>query len=206
MKPQVIGITGRSGSGKTSLVQILLEMFGPNQLSVLSLDDYYKPRTKQKLDNEGYYNFDLPDSFDLNKFHADLTSLVRGEEISVPSYHYNSSELPEFKTITSASVVIVEGLFVNYSPMINDHIDYNVFIKLDQETSYNRRLTRDVNQRNYQQPEIKHRFFRHAEPAYQQHIEKYEALADCLLNSAFTFTSDPAFDKLVRHINRHIKK
>lgn len=206
MKPQVIGITGRSGSGKTSLVKILQDMFGLDQLSVLSLDDYYKPRNQQKLDHEGYYNFDLPQAFDLIKFHADLTSLVRGEDIIISSYIYNSSEQPKKKTISSTSVLLVEGLFVNYSPTINDHIDYSVFIKLNQETSYSRRLSRDVNERNYQQPEIEHRFFKHAEPAYERHIQKHEALADCVLDSAFTFADDPAFDRLVSYINQYIKK
>ena len=206
MKPHVIGITGRSGSGKTTLVKILLEQFGADHLSVLSLDDYYKARDAQKIDGEGYYNFDLPESFDLDKLYADLSFLLSGREVIIPSYQYNTSAKSEYKTIKPASIILVEGLFINYDPKINEYIDYNVFIKLDKETSYQRRLSRDINQRDYQQPEIQHRFFRHAEPAYNKYIQEYELLADCLLNSSINVSEDPSFHKLMAHIKQHIKK
>jgi len=206
MKPYVIGITGRSGSGKTTLVDLLLNNCGPDHLSVLSLDDYYKPRKEQKLDDEGYFNFDLPESFDLIKLHSNLISLLSGEDISIPSYIYNSAERLEDKKIVSRSVILLEGLFINYLPKINDLIDYNVFISSDKETSYNRRLSRDIHERNYQQIEIEHRFFSHAEPAYVQHIKNNQALADCVLTSSMTFTDDPTFYELVTHINGYIKK
>lgn len=206
MKPYVIGITGRSGSGKTTLVELLINNCGGDHLSVLSLDDYYKPRENQKLDHEGYFNFDLPESFDLNKLHANLKSLLSGEDISIPSYIYNSTERLEDRTIASNSVILLEGLFINFLPKINNLIDYNVFINLDKETSYNRRLSRDINERNYEQIEIKHRFYRHAEPAYVQHIKNNQALADCVLNSTISFTDDPAFYELVSHINGYIIK
>ncbi len=206
MKPYVIAITGRSGSGKTTLVELLLNMCGTDNLSVLSLDDYYKPRKEQKLDKAGYFNFDLPESFDLNKLYTNIKSLLRGEDISIPSYIYNSTERLEDKVISPASVILIEGLFVNHHPEINSLIDYNIFITLDKETCYNRRLSRDTNKRSYEQKEIQHRFFKHAEPGYVQYIKNNLALADCILNSSIKFTDDPEIYKLIALINSFIKK
>ena len=80
-KPFIIGITGGSGSGKTTFISQLEKHFSKKQLSIISQDDYYRPRTKQKADNQGIKNFDRPKSIDKKAFVGDLKKLINGEEV-----------------------------------------------------------------------------------------------------------------------------
>nr|HMQ61846.1 P-loop NTPase fold protein [Flavilitoribacter sp.] len=53
MKPLIIGITGGSGSGKTSFIKQLREQFKLEELCIISQDDYYFPRQRQERDDKG---------------------------------------------------------------------------------------------------------------------------------------------------------
>ena len=71
-KPITVGITGGSGSGKTLFLKQLMEAFDASQVSLLSLDNYYKPRHEQPIDEKGIENFDMPESLDRERFSADF--------------------------------------------------------------------------------------------------------------------------------------
>lgn len=62
--PYIIGIIGGTGSGKTTFVRKVTEPFGEN-ITTISLDDYYHPKEKQTRDKNGQHNFDLPGAFDI---------------------------------------------------------------------------------------------------------------------------------------------
>ena len=49
-KPFIIGISGGSGSGKTTFVKELSSRFSETQVCILSQDNYYKPREEQFID------------------------------------------------------------------------------------------------------------------------------------------------------------
>jgi uridine kinase len=65
MKPFVIGICGGSGSGKTTLLKKISSHYGPDSVSVFTMDNYYFPIEQQAKDQNGVVNFDLPTA--LNK-------------------------------------------------------------------------------------------------------------------------------------------
>ena len=67
-KPYIVGITGGSGSGKTTFLKKLSEGYTANEVCILSMDNYYKPRTQQVFDENGVQNFDLLESIDMNSF------------------------------------------------------------------------------------------------------------------------------------------
>ena len=75
-KPFLIGICGGSGSGKTSFIRKLREDFSTDDLCIISQDDYYKPRDKQKSDLNGILNFDLPRSIEKKDFFNDIQKLL----------------------------------------------------------------------------------------------------------------------------------
>ncbi|MEI6412440.1 MAG: P-loop NTPase fold protein, partial [Bacteroidota bacterium] len=58
MKPFLIGITGGSGSGKSSFIRQLRARFAEHELCIVSMDDYYLPREEQMEDEKGEKNFD----------------------------------------------------------------------------------------------------------------------------------------------------
>ena len=60
--PFTIGITGGSGSGKTTFIRQIRDEFSEDQVCIVSQDDYYRPRSEQSQDEKGVFNFDLPDS------------------------------------------------------------------------------------------------------------------------------------------------
>src|SRR5690606_41456632 len=82
-KPHLIGVAGGSGSGKTSFIKQLRALFTEQELCILSLDNYYKPREKQSLDAMGVRNFDQPESIDIQQFLLDLRCLMKGESIEI---------------------------------------------------------------------------------------------------------------------------
>ena len=73
-----IGITGGSGSGKTFFLKGIAKEFKPDQVCIISQDNYYKPREQQPRDERGIQNFDLPTAIDREQFLKDLLTLKAG--------------------------------------------------------------------------------------------------------------------------------
>ena len=56
-KPFIIGVAGGSGSGKTTFLKRIGLKFSTDDISIISQDEYYKPRETQLIDKNGVTNF-----------------------------------------------------------------------------------------------------------------------------------------------------
>ena len=178
MKRIIVGISGRSGSGKSSIVNSILSHFGPKMVCLHTMDDYYKDRDQQIEDDAGYLNFDLPTSFKRKQFHSDLTKLIAGENVEIEEYVFNNESQPKIKQIKSTPIIIVEGLFILHYEEVSSLMDLKVLVNPGFKVCFNRRLHRDQVCRNYKIPEIEHRYTKHAEVAYQAYIKPYRKQVD----------------------------
>ena len=129
VKPYIIGITGGSGSGKTSIIQALRKRIPEKDLCIISQDEYYHPREKQVWDQAGYQNFDLPESIDSFAFARDIRQLIDGREVEKEQYTFNNPHKEkQMLVFKPAPVIIVEGLFVFYFEEIRNLLDLKIFI------------------------------------------------------------------------------
>jgi uridine kinase len=170
----VIGVSGRSGSGKSTFVRRIMEYFGSDMVCLHTMDNYYLPSEQQVADEKEFLNFDLPTSFDRDKFHSDLEALRRGEQVQLAEYEFtNENPSNNVFTLYSAPIILVEGLFVYHYKEINKLLDFKVMIQVTYDKCYNRRLNRDLKERNYSEDQTNYRYNAHVEPAYKSYIEPY---------------------------------
>ena len=187
-KRWVIGISGGSGSGKTSVIRALQEKFSPGQLCVISQDDYYKSVEQQVIDTQGVVNFDLPGCFEVEAFRSDLDKLIQGEVVTREEYTFNNDQKkPDLKVFHPAPVIIVEGLFVFHFPEVREILDIKVFIEANDALKIKRRILRDQLERNYPIEDVLYRYEYHVIPAYRNYIAPYSATADVIINNHDTF-------------------
>ena len=144
-KPLVIGIGGRSGSGKTWVANQLKRQ-GDERVVVLNLDRYYFGCTPEQLYS---YSFDMPSAVALDLAEDHLKMLCDGDTIKVPIYDFetHSRVADASDTLTPAPVIVVEGLFTLHHSGIRDLCDLLVYVKEDGNVCLRRRLQRDVNER-----------------------------------------------------------
>lgn len=187
-KPLLIGICGGSGSGKTSLIRRLRAAFDPQALCVVSQDDYYKPRSQQKKDEQGVENFDLPDSVDKKALRQDLERLLRGERVERAEYTFNNDEAAARTVVfTPAPVIVVEGLFVLHYKKIRNMLDLRIFVNAKENLKVIRRIMRDRRERNYPLEDVLYRYEHHVLPAYERYILPYKEDADVVINNNLNF-------------------
>lgn len=187
-RPYLIGISGGSGAGKTSIIRDLRRIFDEDRLCIISQDEYYHPREKQIWDQEGYQNFDLPDSIDSLHFANDLRSLISGDTVAKDQYTFNNPKQESRKLeLRSAPVIIVEGLFVFYFKEINELIDLRIFIDADDIIKLKRRIVRDAGERNYPLEDVLHRYEHHVLPSYRSYIEPFRRQAHIVINNHISY-------------------
>ncbi len=108
-------IAGPSSSGKTTFshrLSIQLRAVGmcPHPIAV---DDYFVDREKTPLDENGNYNFECLDAIDVEQFNADMTALLRGEEVELPTFNFKTGKREyrgNVKKLGKNDILVIEGI------------------------------------------------------------------------------------------------
>lgn len=197
--PYLIGITGGSASGKTSFLLALKEKFRTSQVCVISLDNYYKPLHQQPRDINDQPNFDIPESIDVEAFIHDLDKLKLGEAYERQEYTFNNSNTePKIIIHQPAPIIIVEGLFIFYIQSVFDKLDLRLFVDAHHDIKWERRLRRDVTERNISEETVKYQWENHVMPSYREYLEPYIQNADVVILNNHNF--ERSLQMVVNHL------
>lgn len=181
----LIGISGGSGSGKTSFINELCAPFQKDQICVISQDDYYKDRREIAKDANGITNFDVPDAFYMDEFSRDLKLLKSGQKVTRKEYTFNNEvKDPKIIEFVPAPIIVVEGLFVFYDHEIFNQLDIKVLINAKMSDKIIRRINRDRIERNYPLEDVLYRYQNHVLPAFEKFIFPYKDEVDLIVNNS----------------------
>jgi len=108
-------IAGPSSSGKTTFshrLSIQLRAVGlhPHPIAV---DDYFVDREKTPLDAEGNYDFESMGAIDVEQFNADMTALLNGEEVELPTFNFKTGKREykgNRKKLGKDDILVIEGI------------------------------------------------------------------------------------------------
>jgi len=190
MKPYIVGIAGASGSGKTTFINQLGELFNANEITFISLDNYYKSRELQPLDENGIENYDTLESIDISALLADIQLLTEGTPFERKEYDFNN---PDFAAqnirYVPTSVLVLEGLFLFSYPELFALLDLKILIEAEDYNRITRRLERDLVERGYSIEQTIYWIRSHVEPAYKEHVLPYKNAADLIVPNNKNFNS-----------------
>lgn len=178
----IIGISGGTGSGKTTLVEQLLKEFSEKEITVISQDNYYNDSSKVKYQERVKINFDHPNSIDFKLLTTQLNDLKNGKTIEQPIYSFKEHNRVN-KTVTTnpKKVVIVEGILIFSNPDLRKMFDASIYIDTDADERLIRRVKRDVNERGRDVNEVFNRYQDTLKPMHEKFIENTKSFADIII-------------------------
>jgi uridine kinase len=199
MKPFIIGISGGSGSGKTTFKRLLAANFTEAEICLISQDDYYRPNEEQFVDANGVTHFDLPNSIDDAYFAADIARLISGETVEKVEYTFGNDAIkPKTIVLKPAPIILVEGLFIFHHQSIAQLLDYKVFVHAKDVHKIARRVRRDAIERGYEVSDVLYRYENHVMPSYDSFIAPYMDSADVIVNN--NGKMDKAIDMMTAYL------
>ena len=192
MDNKLFGISGSSGSGKSFIVKFLKSSLGPEVLSVIYHDNYYKKREDQEKDRRGNYNFDLPSSFHQDELVEDLIKIKSGKSIIRKEYTFNNPKInPRSLRVEPKPIIILEGLFLFNDPNISKFLDKKIFIDCDLNVMIDRRISRDHEKRGYDKSDVLYKYNNHVLPAFNKFILPHKNKSDLIVNNSKNNNSAP---------------
>lgn len=203
-KPFLVGITGGSASGKTRFIRQLIHAFSPEQVCLISQDNYYRDRHLQPRDALGIENFDLPESIDYQHFIDDIEALKRGETVFKKEYTFNNPvTTPKILEFKPAPIIVVEGIFVFCIEEIRKQLDLKLFIDAQEHIKLRRRIKRDNEERGYGLEDVLYRYEYHVAPTFEKYIKPYIYDADLIIPNNHAY--DMALEVIVSFLSKKIE-
>lgn len=205
LKPYIIGITGGSGSGKTTFINKIRAEYSEDEVCVFSQDNYYKPREEQFTDENDEKNFDLPESFERERFHHDMQKLAAGQDLTIKEYTFNNSLVePRMLTYKAAPILIVEGIFIFHFREVAKLMNLKLYIDVKEHLKLIRRIKRDRIERNYPLEDVLYRYEKHVFPSYESYIAPFIDDVDLIVNNNKTMENSLVVIK--GFLNNYLKK
>ncbi len=178
----VLGVAGGSGSGKTTVVDRLLDRVGRDRVAVLRHDNYYADLSHLPMHERRATNMDHPDAFDDTLFLAHLDALAGRMPVETPRYDYASwSRLPGTDTVAAAPVVIVEGILLFAAAATRSRLDVKVFVDADDDVRLLRRLRRDISERGRTPESVLDAYEQRVRPMHLEFVEPSKRWADVIV-------------------------
>ncbi|QSX06443.1 uridine kinase [Sedimentibacter sp. zth1] len=180
--PLLIGITGGSGCGKTTIVNKIFAEVPEKSIAILEQDSYYKDQSHLSFEQRCKSNYDHPLAFDTDLFIKHIKNLKKGQAIDKPIYDYEiHNRRKETKIIEPKDIIIVEGLLIFYDERVRDLLDIKIFVDTDADLRLIRRIIRDVNERARTVDSVITQYINTVRPAHEQFIEPTKKYADIIV-------------------------
>jgi uridine kinase len=181
-RPIVIGVTGGSGSGKTSVSRAILDKFTEVSILLLEQDFYYKDQSELPFEDRLKTNYDHPFAFDTDLFIKDLQKLIQYESIEQPVYDYSKhTRSDQVIHREPKEVIIVEGILILEDKRLRDLMDIKVYVDTDDDIRIIRRIKRDMESRGRTLDSVIHQYLTVVKPMHQQFIEPTKKFADIII-------------------------
>lgn len=227
---KVVLIAGPSSSGKTTstkrlAVQLMTNLMTPK---MISLDDYFVDRDRTPRDETGDYDYESLYALDLDRLNSDLSRLLKGEEINLPTYSFEFGrrmERPRPLRLGRNDVLLIEGIHglnpeltaqlpadsvfkVYVSALTTLHIDDHNWISTT-DNRLLRRIVRDYKYRHTSALESIRRW-----PSVRRGEEKwifpFQENADATFNSSLIFEigvmkkfAEPLLQEVPRNVEQY---
>lgn len=125
-KKKFVLIAGPSSSGKTTFshrlsIQLRVNGLVPHPIAV---DNYFVNREFTPLDEEGKPNYECLEAVDVEQLNRDLTALLRGECVEIPSFNFKTGKREykgNFKQLGENDILVIEGIHC-----LNDALTYQL--------------------------------------------------------------------------------
>ena len=177
---KIIGISGGSGSGKTTIVKKISEII-PDFLFIAQ-DNYYKSAEYMNNRNITAFNFDHPDAFDNDLIIAHLKALKEFKSIEMPQYDFvHHCRKEESIHLEPKKLVIFEGIMVFFEKRIRDLIDLKLYVDTPDDIRFIRRLQRDTSERGRTMNSVIKQYSEVVRPGHYEFIEPTKRYADLVI-------------------------
>lgn len=201
----IIGIAGGTGSGKTTVVNKIIDSFPAGEVAVLPQDSYYKDSSHIPAEERQKINFDEPGAIEWTLLVEHLKQLKEGKTIQMPTYSYlTCTRQPETIAVEPRDVVIVEGILVLTDPVLREMLDVKCFVDADPDDRLIRVIARDCVERGRTPMMVINRYQDVLKPMHCQYIEPSKRFADLIIPQGGTNTV--AIGLLTDYIEGRLKR
>ena len=178
----IIGIAGGTGSGKTTVVNQILNELDSEEVTVISQDSYYSKNDNLSYKERCGINFDHPRAIDFELLIDHMKELKKGNVIEQPIYSFvtHNRSTDTIKT-HPRKVIIVEGILIFTNKVLRDLMDIKIYVHADSDERLIRRLRRDIKERGRSIEEVLQRYQDTLKPMHQQFIEPTKNFADIII-------------------------
>lgn len=198
VEPFIIGVTGASASGKTTVCEKIIQGLGDHRCVLVSLD-WFCQGIPDNVDSAAY-NFDHPDAFDFNNLYQVLKLMQKGQPVDVricvlrkekkaklylilekyssrafvlsqvPTYDFKTHKRSASVLLNAAEVIIVEGILTFYPRFIRKMMHMKIFVDEDADVCLCRRIRRDIEFRGRTLSQVLNQYEKFVKPAYDEFI------------------------------------
>jgi uridine kinase len=197
--PFIIGISGGSGSGKSTVTRRVIEAAGRADTAVLVQDNYYRDQSALTFEQRLLTNYDHPRAFDWDLMMLHINDLHNGLPIQMPEYDFSQhTRSNQTTTVAPAKIIVIEGLFALYEEAMRDIMSLKIFVDTAADVRFIRRLQRDVSERGRTVDNVIEHYLSTVRPMHRQFIEPSKRFADIILPHG---ANEPAVDMITTKVS-----
>ncbi len=178
----MIGIAGGTGSGKTTIADVVLRRIGAEHIAFLPHDAYYRDLNDLPLAQRDSVNFDHPDSLDTDLMIEHIERLKTWMTVKVPVYDFTRHErTQETSVVEPHPVILVEGILVFAEPKLRDRFDMKIYVDTPPDIRFIRRLQRDIQERGRSMDSVIQQYETTVRPMHEEFVETSKRFADVII-------------------------
>ncbi|HOM66886.1 MAG TPA: uridine kinase [Brevefilum fermentans] len=178
----VVGIGGGTGSGKTTLADLIRKRMGMGSIAFLAHDAYYRDQKHLTPEERAKVNYDHPDSLETDLMVRHIQQLLRGQAIEMPVYDFSThSRKTETVHVSPKPVILVEGILIFVEKELRDLFDMKIFVDTDADIRLIRRLLRDIQERGRTLQSVVDQYLRTVRPMHLEFVDASKRYADIII-------------------------